>query len=111
MTPIDEGALSKLDAEHNGKIRLFQDPSDPPEWQVVLRKPNGKEAQAFRIAANNDSRKAFAALDIVKSTVVWPESSEFRAMLDEFGFMPEGITGNSAWKNWVGLEAAETAKK
>jgi len=111
MTPITDEKLSELETAHQGKIRVFQDPNEPPEWQVVLRKPNGKESQNFRLAANSESRKAFAALDIVKATAVWPEGPEFRVMLDEFGFLPEGITNTSEWKQWVGLEAAQTAKK
>jgi hypothetical protein len=108
---ITDEQLKALEQEFNGKIRLFQDANEPPEWQVVLRKPNGKEAQNFRLTANHDGRKAYAALDVVKATVVWPSSEEFRALLDENPFMPEGITADSAWKKWVGLEVAESQKK
>ena len=114
MTPITEDTLAKLEAEHNGKIMLFEAPHAPgedPEWQIVCRKPNGKEAMNFRLAANNDSRKAYASLDIIKATCVWPERDAFKALLDDQPFMPEGVASSKGWREWVGLEATEQAAK
>ncbi len=109
---IDDDTLARLESEHGGKIRLFQDSSnDPPEWQIVLRKPTGKEAMNFRFTANAESRKVFAAIDVVKATMVWPAKEEWPAMLEANPFLPEGITSDLSWKQWVGLEVAATQKK
>lgn len=108
---LTDEVLRELENEHGGRVRVFKDANDPPEWAVVLRKPNGKEAQAFRLTANHDGRKAYAALDIVKSTMVWPAKDAIKDLIDEQPFMPEGITGDSAWKKWVGLEVAEDNRK
>lgn len=106
-----EAELSELETKHGGRIRLFKDACEPPEWVVVLRKPNGKEAQAFRLTANHDGRKAYAALDVIKATVVWPNPDAFRVILDANPFLPEGITADASWKKWVGLEVAEDNRK
>lgn len=114
MKPIDDATLAKLENEHNGKIRVFESPhapGDDPEWQVVMRKPNGKESMTFRLTANNESRKVYAQIDIFHATCVWPEERELKALIDEFPFITEGVTNTDEWKRWVGLEAGERQAK
>ena len=110
---LADDTYASLKAAH-GSVRAFGGGDDEESWTIVLRKPNGKEAMAFRLGANNPSRKAFVALDMVKATVVWPEKAAFDKILDSFPFMPEGICGDDSdgsWQAWTGQKQRDAQKK
>lgn len=107
-TPSPE-LIAKLEDEHEDVIVIRGTERAP--WAVILRRPTRQESILYKQHGKKDGPQSVTANDaFVRKIAVWPEMSTLEAIIAKWPFMPDAVTSNSGFKEFVGAEGSEDLK-
>jgi len=99
-----EAELEQLKEKHGKVLRLAAGDS-----VVYVKKANRETYKRFRAQAQDDTKRAVAATNLVNACLVWPGEAEREAMFDEYPALVDTLAG--ALLELAGLQPGEKVEK
>lgn len=99
--------IAELEAKH-GEIAILNGPNGV--YQVAFRKPKRAEWKLFRSNARNEAKRADAEEGLSMACIVYPERSEYVALLEKYPAIPDTVAFAKAIERLMALAAEEEGK-
>jgi hypothetical protein len=103
---LTQDILDQLEAEHEDLIIMRGDPDMSP-WVMVLKRPTRPQTLLWKSnSRKTDGQQAVIANEqLIRATVVWPETHHVDAQIAKFSLMPDAIVNSERYRAFIGVAA------